>query len=84
MGPGRAASAASLVSAATAATGSPWYLTSSPAITGRSRNWGPNRGTGCGRSAAVNTRWTPGTASAALVSMATIRARATGTVTILT
>jgi len=70
-----------LVSAATAATGSPWYLTSPSAMTGRSANWGPNRASGCGRSAAVTISRTPGTASAALVSIDTIRACAQGTVT---
>ncbi len=76
-----ASSAASLVSAATAATGSPWYLTSPTASTGRSSAWGPNRGTGCGRSAAVITRRTPGTASAAVLSMEMRRARAASMVT---
>ena len=76
-----APSAASFVSAATAATGSPWYFVSPTARTGRSSNWGPKRGIGWGRSAAVMTRRTPGTARAALVSIEMIRARAQSSVT---
>ena len=76
-----ASSAASFVSAATAATGSPWYFVSPTAMTGRSWNCGPKRGTGWGRSAAVMTSRTPGTRSAALVSIETIRARAQGRTT---
>ena len=72
-----AASARSLVSATTSATGSPWYFVSPVARTGRSSCCGPNRGTGCGRSSAVSTRWTPGMASAAAASTPRIRARAT-------
>ena len=44
-----ASSAASWVSAATAATGSPWYFVSPMASTGRSRRCGPKRGIGCGQ-----------------------------------
>src|SRR5450759_2539802 len=79
-----ASSASSFVSAATAATGSPWYFVSPTAMTGRSESWGPKRGTGCGKSAAVMTSRTPGTCSAALVSMEMIRARAQSSVTSLT
>ena len=56
-----ASSAASRLSAATAATGSPWYLVSPTAMTGRSWNCGPKRGVGCGRSAADTISRTPGT-----------------------
>ena len=79
-----ASSAASCVSAATAATGSPWYFVSPTAITGRSLNCGPKRGIGCGRSAAVITRRTPGTRKAPLESIAMMRPRAQGSVTSLT
>ena len=72
------------VSAATAATGSPWYFVSPVASTGRSRRCGPKRGIGSGRSAAVMTSRTPGTASAAVVSIRPIRARATSSVTSFT
>ena len=44
-----ASSAASWVSAATAATGSPWYFVSPVARTGRSLRCGPKRGIGCGQ-----------------------------------
>jgi hypothetical protein len=63
------------------ATGSPWNFVSPVARTGRSRNCGPNRGIGSGRSAAVSTARTPGTASAAAGSIETIRARGASTVT---
>jgi hypothetical protein len=78
-----ASSAASRVSAATSATGSPWYFTSPVARTGRSWHWGPKRGTGWGRSAAVMTRCTPATRRAALTSTAPRRACAHGSVTSL-
>ena len=74
-------SASSFVSAATMARGSPWYLTSPVARTGRSLNCGPKRGTGWGRSAAVMTSLTPGECSAAEVSIETIRACAQSIVT---
>ncbi len=79
-----ASSAASDVSAATAATGSPWYFVSPTARTGRSRRCGPKRGIGCGRSAAVITSRTPGTSKAARASISPIRARAASTVTSFT
>jgi hypothetical protein len=79
-----ASAAASFVSAATAATGSPWYFVSPIAMTGRSRSCGPNRGIGSGRLAALKTSRTPDTASAADASIGPIRARAHGSVTSLT
>ena len=72
------------VSAATAATGSPWNFTSPTASTGRSRRCIPNLGTGCGRSAEVITRRTPGDRSAAAVSIDRIWALAQSSVTSLT
>ena len=72
-----ASSAASFVSAATAATGSPWYFVSPTARTGRSCELRPEarHRLRAGRRPSSRAR-TPGTARAALVSMATIRARA--------
>jgi len=75
--------AASFVSAATMATGSPWYFVSPTARTGRSSSCGPKRGMGWGRSAAVITRRTPVTFSAADVSIEMILARAQSSVTSL-
>ena len=74
---------ASRVSAATSATGSPMYLTRSEASTGISTSSSPRPPLACsktrltGTSAAVSTARTPGTASAAAVSIETIRADGT-------
>jgi hypothetical protein len=71
-----ASSAASRVSAATAATRWPMKRTTSGASTGRSRSWRPYRT--CPMSAPVRTATTPGSARAAEVSIEAIRACGTG------
>ena len=73
-----------MISAATAATGSPWNFVSPVAMTGRSVNCGPKRGIGSGRSKALNTATTPGTFWASLESIVPMRPRAQGSVTSLT
>ena len=80
-----ASSAASCVSAATAATGSPWYFVSPTARTGRSRDCGPKRGIGCGQVGGGHDEPDAGHGQGARVaSIAPIRARATSSVTSLT